>query len=656
MGPIKELFATPDLSSDITESPSTFFTTSPESTKQPFYSPEIALYPSTIDPGLGFKDAVDGRSIPLSTLPESFGRAAFAATDAENKPFLHPEYAHAIHDPRPRGQTQWEPGRWYGLPWVSGIALSLAFLFTIFMFVLPLRSHNMRMDYWLQDIAFQPSVLLSIASTTANTMLSFALGQGAVISWWRKSMRGSVSLRELHKQWSSNSLPHAIAAMFTFGQNRVVIACLAVAAAQLNGPLLQRASSTGSVNRTELQSIVMGRWVLELPFPYTDANGDFVHSPGLSNLLNDFTIGNSLQMSNVGFSDYCGGQCIANIDAAGWHANCATSYGLYDLKVRDSQNTSQQTVKLFEVSIEIEDHQLNTTLKINSIYKNGSDCSGNVVLKTCLLTLATMTYPVVVNSNNISLSTDTFVKNATIDSSNSEAAGDLLSIFADYLNVTYSTSTQLVVNPNDSGGPILSSRFRTPGIDTSTRPLSQRIKLTTAATDAMPDMLEAVRDLLFRTAYEIYSFQAESDTNGSYPLEPQSDPTNVTVTKAFNVYQSDLRYYLPAVLLTFFAIFCVLCTFRGCSTLGRTASLSPIDIARAFDAPLVRSHDGNAEIEELLDDIGSTKVQYGAVFVVDGHEVGDVARTNSERGKGVTRLKMASPLVVQRPRAGATFS
>lgn len=50
---------------------------------------------------------------------------------------------------------------------------------------------------------------------------------------------------------------------------------------------------------------------------------------------------------------------------------------------------------------------------------------------------------------------------------------------------------------------------------------------------------------------------------------------------------------------------------------GRAASMSPLKTAKAFNAPLLRSHDSNASIDNLLTDVGERPVRYGAISVAE---------------------------------------
>jgi hypothetical protein len=51
--------------------------------------------------------------------------------------------------------------------------------------------------------------------------------------------------------------------------------------------------------------------------------------------------------------------------------------------------------------------------------------------------------------------------------------------------------------------------------------------------------------------------------------------------------------------------------FKGCWLLGRGVTLSPVEIANAFEAPVTRGTDPNAEVDMLLEQIGGRTVNFG---------------------------------------------
>lgn len=134
------------------------------------------------------------------------------------------------------------------------------------------------------------------------------------------------------------------------------------------------------------------------------------------------------------------------------------------------------------------------------------------------------------------------------------------------------------------------------------------------------------------------------------------------------VYRSNYYYLAGAVVVTILAAIMIGCVLHGYSELGRRMSNSPIEIAKAFNAPLLRSEDGNAPIDDLIKEVGYRSVRYGAVAASSplpssGHAytplkygVSQVSTAESpETTSTSTRLEMADETVVQIPRKGWTF-
>lgn len=66
------------------------------------------------------------------------------------------------------------------------------------------------------------------------------------------------------------------------------------------------------------------------------------------------------------------------------------------------------------------------------------------------------------------------------------------------------------------------------------------------------------------------------------------------------VFRSGYGFMAAALALTGTAMVMVVGLFKVYHALGRLVSLSPVNITTAFDAPLLKDADNNAEIEKLM--------------------------------------------------------
>ena len=121
--------------------------------------------------------------------------------------------------------------------------------------------------------------------------------------------------------------------------------------------------------------------------------------------------------------------------------------------------------------------------------------------------------------------------------------------------------------------------------------------------DPMETMLDAMREIAFRA-----SLQAGKD--------------NVTVTDAqqsvlytghntHTIYVTDTIYMVVGALVSLIGVVAVGATLYGWWQLGRNVSMSPLEIAKAFDAPLLRDMGSNVSHDQIPTCIKSQRIQYG---------------------------------------------
>lgn len=83
------------------------------------------------------------------------------------------------------------------------------------------------------------------------------------------------------------------------------------------------------------------------------------------------------------------------------------------------------------------------------------------------------------------------------------------------------------------------------------------------------------------------------------------------------------RWWAGAVVVEILTIFILLPLFMHWWRLGRIRSLSPFELALAFDAPLLRDVPPNAGAEGVIDQVGDVRVQLSAdkkrLYVTSDH-------------------------------------
>ena len=172
--------------------------------------------------------------------------------------------------------------------------------------------------------------------------------------------------------------------------------------------------------------------------------------------------------------------------------------------------------------------------------------------------------------------------------------------------------------------------------------------------DPTADMIQTLDELAFRTALNM-------------PPNGDASPIRHFAAQQANtvlVFESHYEYLIAAYLVTFFSILIIAGTFDRWWILGRNFSLSPIEIAVAFEAPMLRDVDSNAPERMLVKQLGEKRVKYGEVVrhMESGGEQ-DSASTHAaaEHDRFTTttdygpRLAMADPGMVRRPVVGRIF-
>ncbi len=72
-----------------------------------------------------------------------------------------------------------------------------------------------------------------------------------------------------------------------------------------------------------------------------------------------------------------------------------------------------------------------------------------------------------------------------------------------------------------------------------------------------------------------------------------------------------MEWYCAALAAMLLNLLCLLPLFMGYWKLGRWTSLSPVETAKAFEAPLLVGCSGNAVVGGMLKDVGASRVLYG---------------------------------------------
>lgn len=134
-----------------------------------------------------------------------------------------------------------------------------------------------------------------------------------------------------------------------------------------------------------------------------------------------------------------------------------------------------------------------------------------------------------------------------------------------------------------------------------------------AFADPMDVMLDSIRNIAFRAA-----LKAGSEGNDTFTQAVQDVP--YTGYRVYSVYRTHYTFMLIAVALSLLSLLSVFITMYGWWQLGRNVSMSPFEIAKAFDAPLLRAAGSNAVFKGYPSVLKSQNIRYGAKVDRETHE------------------------------------
>ncbi|KAG4432747.1 hypothetical protein IFR05_011777 [Cadophora sp. M221] len=142
-----------------------------------------------------------------------------------------------------RASENWETGFWKRFPWMGIGCLLAAILITVSEIIILVKSDGKSVSEWtLKGKSVAPNVILSILNSCAGVCFAIAVAQGIAISWWRKAMRGA-TIKDLHNTWSFGSSISAIVLNLKYF-NLAALAAVVTKLTIVDGVLFQRSTTT----------------------------------------------------------------------------------------------------------------------------------------------------------------------------------------------------------------------------------------------------------------------------------------------------------------------------------------------------------------------------------------------------------------------------
>ena len=458
--------------------------------------------------------------------------------------------------------------------------------------------------------------------------------------------------------------------------NILALASISATFVAIDGPLLQRASSVDL--RVPNQPVPLSVSLTpELPAYFTGVV-DYEFLPNIE--IQDFQ-----QRFLPIFYDWAGQKPMKDV-ITGCHATCtatvrgpalAVDHCISENHYRNySYPISQKEAQLFEEGcVKPSEDQLTflqefvalngTTERLNyTTMISGSDvaetCAGQVNTTSCflvsaiaeydvtitegVLTLDAAAYPkIVATANNTAITEDTIEQlGLSHGSGDKNYVKTTLSGIANAANLAFYQTEGLITFP-DSNQLTLPGLAPAPGlyayqhITNNDNMYGKGKDCAPAWKDPRQDVMASLNELMFRTG--VYTAKQYSEPDLTALIDDGLDVHyNLTgrPTSQIELYHSNFAYFAGAAAVQLFTIVVALTTFHGWWRLGHSMSFSPLEIAMAFDAPLLHELGSNLNGRQIARLQDSRRVQYGVM----GDETGV---------HGTEKMVIADTVNVRRP-------
>lgn len=562
-------------------------------------------------------------------------QTTFLTTEDEAAPESRKYLRHPRHMLEP-----WTAGAWVRIPWCGFGALYLILLLTGASAAILLVSDGTSLEDWkIGDDNAQPHVYVSVFEMIMNFLILFALANGVVIKFWRQLLHGT-TLGSLHDTYESVHLWPAMKRVARLRFEIVAVASILTLISFTRGPLFQRALTLNEHARKDSTDIVDLRIAPHPLRQFFESNDSDPRKQGgptsiFSDLVKGLITGNPLPYEQP---SPCGDYCTGIVKAYTLKATCNS----------EARNINLDTnTTLFSIGYE----QVDNSLTLVSVHKNTTSCNGDIYVQRCTLKQATSDIPIVITNGTIDQRSDVFVSNfydeiLPIDDSFMKTYWPLafnrlfsaVSVNAtapsDPGNLEYTKCVQNEATSNVAGGSVVSP---TTCSNSTSNPIlfsndpsvmyADKYEPTTGEDslcglswhDPMPDMISKMQSLAFRTTVAMAiapdSLFAPSLT-GSTLADLRSNWTQQVSVTGYSIVSS---YHVSPLLvglgiaLSLVGVAAILPLYYGFWEMGRQVSLNPLEIARAFGAPIMNGLDGNTTPGMIAVERGGMAVKYGAL-------------------------------------------
>ncbi|KAK3386228.1 hypothetical protein B0T20DRAFT_427615 [Sordaria brevicollis] len=514
----------------------------------------------------------------------------------------------------------WNIKHW---PWKSVIPLTLCFASIIACYYTAYKADNVPVEDWsfpvVGNFVEQPSAILSFFSTMTNSLMLLGFTNAWVTMFWLKAMKpGGVPITDLHYHTQgAMGLTGALTALFKGRSVAISLVCILIAASSTaRGPLIQRAVSVQT-----FEVSINGTMDLPIMRGVTDgwggrfnehSGGDMAYfDDGFSQAIRDFQAKTPIHIP--GLTQPCE-NCTFTVTGFGFDImNCTehtTPYHIYEQWNLGPEFYKKDKRALF-YSVNLtrrwlrdpNNYRAPSVIELATLRKTDPDCKGETTTRVCWLDPSKVEYKLfMAKESNVTFQSsnwksDVVLGNNTLNSPFRNETNTLLPLL-DFIQPLFEARAMLDEGVGDhdmeySGlGGYLYHRGPEPGTK----------RCWGTWDDPLDDIMNSFRDLGLRMSiYEAIDRLKEVEDLRAIGNVTDADTLLDKVMQrdvAFVSNHSSLRYAIDygklwlglgvsaigplATLILLAWQWWGRAMFSGSPGLGRTFSMSPLEIANAF--------------------------------------------------------------------------
>ncbi|KAH6686692.1 hypothetical protein F5X68DRAFT_232034 [Plectosphaerella plurivora] len=496
----------------------------------------------------------------------------------------------------------WKPGFFSSFPVLGILSAVLGVAFTGLAIALIRSCDKLETSDW--TFPYQPSVLLAATSAISNALLATAFSSGAGVYFWRQAVKGH-KLTDLHYNWHGGQGPTgALTSLVHFKAVHVSLVCLFVSlTAIVRGPLFQQSLRVETdVHWTKGNfSFPIARTVDSSWGGRVSSNvANVIYSTNFSSVVAGFHNREAMTVPSVPCDN-----CTVSVEGFGFYAECSTSRTPFNMTQHFRNH-----IDLFSVNITVpvsEEHAP-ADLTVSVRRKLTQECVGLLQVEVCRVKPATLRYDIELDNGVVTLVHDSWRDDgrlAPVTLLSPSAGGGTLGALHHYAETTFKSTFNTKKDATsglwdyDTTGTLGSIYLA--GDD------ARGCAAYFGKDNPMDEIINTLRAIAFRMALKAGALEGESGLQ----LVPYS--TRLVRT----IYAADYITLSVAVTFSILATVVTLTVFWGWLALGRTVSLSPLELGVAFSPNngAFVGFDGNsspddmAEFYKKRDD--EPEVQYG---------------------------------------------